>query len=88
MAAKGGQELPGARPGNAFPALNQKQGSMGRALDQAGAGVEELVGLPFQRHTTVGAAIFIGLDLTGPTHDKQADAVLFKAQAGAFCQRR
>ena len=71
MAVKASQELPGARPGNALAGLDQKQGRVGGAFNQAGAVVEKPVGLPFQSDTPVRAAVFVGIDPALTSHDKQ-----------------
>ena len=86
-AIKGCQKLPGTRPGHAFPGLNQKQRGVGRALNQAGAGVEELIGVPLQRYTAMRAAVFVDIDLAVSANREHACRVLFETQAGAFGQR-
>ena len=43
---------------------------MGGALDQAGAGVEELVRLPFQADATVRATVLVSVDPAFAAHGK------------------
>jgi hypothetical protein len=72
--------------GHAFSILDQKQGAMGRALDQAVAGIQELVGGPFQPDTSVRAAIDIDMNLTAPAHGKQLLAVNIEPAAAGIDQ--
>jgi hypothetical protein len=44
---------------------------VGRTLDQAVAGVEKLVGLPFQPDAPVRAAIFIDIHPTAPAYGQE-----------------
>ena len=63
---------------------------MGGALDQAGAGVEKLVGLPFQRDAAMGAAVDIEVGNAVPAHGQQLAAVDFKTEAAVWregCRR-
>ena len=57
MAIESGQRLTFAGAGHALAILDQKQRTVGGALDQAGAAVQKLVGLPFQRDAAMRAAI-------------------------------
>lgn len=57
MGVQRGQRLAFAGAGHAFAVLDQKQCTVGGALDQAGAAVQKLVGLPFQRDAAMRAAI-------------------------------
>ena len=70
MTVEGYQKLPGARPGHALAGLDQEQGRVGGAFNQAGAVVEKLVGLPLQADTPVRAAVFVGIDPALASHDK------------------
>ena len=86
MAVKACEHLPGARPGNAFARFDQEQCSVGGALDQAGAGIEELIRLPLQRDSPMRAAIFVGIQLSFPAHEEQAHFSAFEAAARTFGQ--
>lgn len=59
---------------------------MSRAVNQAGAGVQKLVGLPFQWHATMGAAVVIDEHLPVATRGEQFSAIDFKAAALGFRQ--
>lgn len=54
---------------------------MGGALDQAGAGVEEAVGLPFQRDTAMGAAVEIEVGNAVSAYSQQLAAIDLKTAA-------
>lgn len=71
MARNAGQRLPGAWAGDAFAVLDQEQGTVGRTLDQAVAGVKKPVGRPLQPDTPVWAAVEVDIDLTTPAHGQQ-----------------
>lgn len=86
MAVKACEYLPGARPGNAFARFDQEQCSVGGALDQAGAGIEELIRLPFQRNSPMRAAIFVGIHVSFSAHDEQAHFFALEAAARTFGQ--
>ena len=86
MACQGAERLPGAGAGYAFTAFNQKQRAMGGALDQAGTGVEKLVGVPFQADAAMRAAIFIHIDLTFTAHGKQLLTVDLETTAAGIDQ--
>lgn len=73
-------------PRDAFATLDQKQSAMGRALDQAGAAVEELVRMPFQRHTTVRASILVDVDLPGTAYGQHLQSIDIEATACSFGQ--
>lgn len=59
---------------------------MGGALDHAGALVEKLVGLPFQRNAPMRAAIYIDIDLAFPAHGKQLLPIDIKTAAAGIAQ--
>jgi hypothetical protein len=59
---------------------------MGGALDQASAGVEKLIRLPFKRHAAVWAAIAVDEYLSFSAHGYQLQPVNLKASAVRFSQ--
>jgi hypothetical protein len=59
---------------------------MSGALDQAVAGVEKLVGLPFQPDATVRAAIDVDVNLAAPAHGKEFLAVDVESTAAGIGQ--
>lgn len=59
---------------------------MGGALDKAGARVEELVWLPFQRYAAMGAAVDIEVGDAFPAHDQQLAAIDIKTEAAVLRQ--
>ena len=63
MGVQRGQRLAFAGTGHAFAVLDQKQRTVGGTLDQTGAAVQELVGLPFQRDAAMRAAVFVDENL-------------------------
>lgn len=64
MSVERGQRLTLAGACHALAILDQKQRTVGGALDQTGAAVQKLVGLPFQRDATMRAAIPVDENLT------------------------
>lgn len=67
--------IAGAGPGDALAGLDQKQRTMGGALDEAGTGIEKLVGLPLQGNPSMGAAIAIDEDLPTATGREDFQAI-------------
>jgi len=63
------------------PLSIRKQRAVGGALDQAGAGVEEVIGLPFQGDAAMGAAIAIEVGDAIPAHGQQFVPVDIKTTA-------
>lgn len=59
---------------------------MGGALDKAVAGVEKLVGLPFQADAAMRAAIEVDVDLAAATHGKEFAAFDLEAAAAVIGQ--
>jgi hypothetical protein len=59
---------------------------MGGALDEAGTGVEELIGLPFQCHAPVWAAIGVDIGLLFAAYGKQLQPCELEAAAAGFGQ--
>ena len=57
---------------------------MGGALDQARAAVQELIGQPLQSDASMGAAVLIDEDLSGPSHRQQLNAGQLQATALSF----
>jgi hypothetical protein len=55
------EEGPGARPRDTFATFRQKQCAMVGALNQSAGAIEKLIGHPFKRDATVGAAIDINI---------------------------
>jgi hypothetical protein len=78
--------MPCARAGDTFAVLDQEQGAMGGALDQAVTGVEELVRGPFESDATVRAAIDIDVDLATPAYGEQFLAVEVETTAAGVGQ--
>lgn len=71
---------------DAFAAFNQEQGSMSRAVNQARAGVQKLVWLPFQWHATMRAAVVIDEHLPVASGGEQFATIDFKPAALGFRQ--
>ncbi|ROL83312.1 hypothetical protein BK637_29230 [Pseudomonas chlororaphis] len=78
--------MPGTGAGDAFTVFDQKQRTVGGALDQAGAGIEELVGLPLQSDPAMGAAIGVDVDLSIAAHCKKRLAFKVETSAGSLWQ--
>ena len=78
--------MPGARAGDAFPVFDQEKCAVGRALDQAVAGVEKLVGGPFQPDASVRTAIDVDVNLTATAHGKELLAVDVETAAAGIGQ--
>ncbi|MCY1187961.1 hypothetical protein D9M73_290060 [compost metagenome] len=76
--------LSGAGAGHAFAGLDQKQGAMPAAGDQAGAAVEKLIGLPVQRDAAVRAAVAVQVDPACAAHGKHGGVVNAEATTAAF----
>ncbi|MNT47823.1 hypothetical protein D3C72_1845680 [compost metagenome] len=59
---------------------------MSATTDQAGAGVEKLVGFPVQGDATVGAAVVVQVHATRAAHGKHGDAFDGETTTVAFGQ--
>lgn len=57
---------------------------MGRALNQAGAVVQELISRPFKRHSPVRTMVAVNEYLSLSTHGQQFQPIYFKASAVRF----
>ena len=57
---------------------------MGRALNQAGAGIEKLVRVPLQRHAAVRATVLVDIDLPGAPDCQQLQPANVKTSAFSF----
>ncbi|QKF49919.1 hypothetical protein FX982_00846 [Pseudomonas graminis] len=60
---------------------------MGGALDQTGAGIEKLIGLPFQRHPSMGTPIGVHINLTASPDGQNLELIDIESEAFAFNQR-
>lgn len=59
---------------------------MGGALDQTGAGIEKIIGLPFQRHPSMGTPIG-DINLTPSPDGQNLELIDIESEAFAFNQR-
>lgn len=57
---------------------------MGRALDQARAVIEKLIGQPLQCDATMGALILVDENLPGTSHGQQRNSGNLEASALSF----
>ena len=48
---------------------------MSRTFNEAGTGIEKLVGVPLQRHTSMRATVLIHMHLTGVPDRQQLQAI-------------
>jgi hypothetical protein len=76
-----------AGPRHALAALDQEQRTVGGALDQTGAGIEKLIGPPFQRHPAMGTPIGVHIHLTRSPHGQNPELIKIEPEAFAFNQR-
>ena len=60
---------------------------MGGALDQTGAGIEKIIGLPFQRHPSMGTPIGVHINLTPSPDGQNLELIDIESEAFAFNQR-
>lgn len=60
---------------------------MSGALDQTGAGIEKLIGLPFQRHSTMGTPIGVHINLPPSPDGQNLELINLEPEAFAFNQR-
>ncbi len=60
---------------------------MSGALDQTGAGIEKLIGLPFQRHSAMGTPIGVHINLTPSPDGQNLELIDIEPEAFAFNQR-
>lgn len=85
-AGDGRQGLPGTGAGDAFTVFDQKQRTVGGALNQAGALIEELIGLPLQSDPAMGAAVGVDVYLLIAAHCKKWPAFKVETSAGSLRQ--
>jgi hypothetical protein len=75
-----------ARAGDAFATLDQKQCAVGRALNQAGAGIEKLVRVPLQGHAAVRATVPVDMNLTRAPDRQELQPVDIETSAFSLSQ--
>ncbi len=75
----GGQGFTFAGACDAFAIFDQEQCAVCRALNQTGTAVEKLIGQPFQRYATMGAAVFINKHLPVAAYGEYGQAIPLKA---------
>lgn len=86
VAGNPGQRSSFTRARDAFAAFYEEQRSVGCTVDEARAGVQKLVRLPFQRDATVRAAVVVDEYLPVASCSKQFAAIDFKPTALGFRQ--
>lgn len=86
MAIDHAQGLAFAGAGDAFAAFYEKQRTMSRARNEAGAGVEKLIREPLQCHPTMRAAIFVGVYLSFAPNGQNRQFVDLEAKTFSFRQ--